>query len=441
MPDFYTVVTDTGLQALGLAATQGQSFSLIQAVVGDGNGLAVIPNKGMTTLVNEVWRGDVTGIKVDPDDPNTFIFEFAIPADTGGFTLREVGLLDESGKLFCIGNFPDTEKPVAVNGSVRDLVVRLPLHFANADVVNLVINAAIALATKQDVLDHNKDPQAHLLATTAQTGFVRLATDAEHIVHECKTVAATPWGVWKLVEAVKSDAVDLANSLKLATSQAVQSVQDALNVHDANTIKHVPAGGNIGEALLRTDTGVTWGKVNVVSIPVGQIYSLALPPDEFPEHHYVPNGEGLLKISEAGKTLLSMSTAYKAAHRVTDDDTHVFLPNVFDVNGDGYFPRFVDGISRKVGSRQADAAPNIVGSVRPNVTRTNTNSVSNSGALANTSMYKIDQYGGGSYSLNGGTLSIDASRSSPVYGRESSAEIRPKNYGLTPAIYLPPLEA
>ncbi|MEZ0576862.1 phage tail protein, partial [Halodesulfovibrio aestuarii] len=181
MPDFYTVVTDTGLQALGLASTQGQSFSLTHAIVGDGNGLAVIPNKGMTALVNEVWRGEVAGVKVDSDDPNTFIFEFAIPADTGGFTIREVGLLDKSGKLFCVGNFPDTEKPVAVNGSVRDLVVRLPLHFENADEVNLVIDTTVAIATKQDVLDHNADPLAHRLATTAQTGFVRLATDEEHV--------------------------------------------------------------------------------------------------------------------------------------------------------------------------------------------------------------------------------------------------------------------
>ncbi|WP_430735469.1 phage tail protein [Halodesulfovibrio aestuarii] len=238
MPDFYTVVTDTGLQALGLASTQGQSFSLTHAIVGDGNGLAVIPNKGMTALVNEVWRGEVAGVKVDSDDPNTFIFEFAIPADTGGFTIREVGLLDESGKLFCIGNFPDTEKPVAVNGSVRDLVVRLPLHFENADEVNLVIDTAVALATKQDVLDHNADPLAHRLATTAQTGFVRLATDEEHVAHECETVAATPLGVWKLIEAVKSDAVDLASSLGLATSQAVKSVMDALSLHTNDVEAH-----------------------------------------------------------------------------------------------------------------------------------------------------------------------------------------------------------
>ncbi|WP_430735377.1 phage tail protein [Halodesulfovibrio aestuarii] len=423
MPDFYTVVTDTGLQELGLATTQGQSFSLTQAVVGDGNGLAIIPNKGMETLVNEVWRGNVAGIKVDPDDPNTLIFEFAIPADTGGFTIREVGLLDESGKLFCIGNFPDTEKPVAADGSVRDLVVRLPLHFENADVVNLVINAAIALATKQDVFDHNADPQAHRLATTAETGFVRLATDEEHVVHQRKTVAATPWGVWKLIEAVKSDAVDLTSSVRLATSQAVKSVMDALSLHTGNTSMHVPPG---------------------------HIYPVPFPPNELPAHHYVPNGEGLLKTSEAGKTLLSMSAGYKAAHRVTENETHVFLPNVFDSRGKGYFQRFVDGVMREVGTLQASAAPEIQGQINQLVIGVDTWDVEKEAVGA----FSAEIMGG--YDVNTSlaselraiessandkrfNLHVKASGSSEVYGRNGIQEIIPENYGFTPVIYLPPL--
>ncbi|SHI82292.1 phage tail protein [Halodesulfovibrio aestuarii] len=272
MPDFYTVVTDTGLQALGLASTQGQSFSLTHAVVGDGNGLAVIPNKGMTALVNEVWRGEVAGIKVDSDDPNTFIFEFAIPADTGGFTIREVGLLDESGNLFCIGNFPDTEKPVAVNGSVRDLVVRLPLHFENADEVNLVIDTAVALATKQDVLDHNADPLAHRLATTAQTGFVRLATDEEHVAKTASDLACTPIGVWELLKSVMSSACTSTSTVKVATSMAVNEVYKKITTHLGDTAPHgLPLDvGEAGQVLIKQEDGsIAWGAV--AGVPVGEL--------------------------------------------------------------------------------------------------------------------------------------------------------------------------
>ena len=471
MPDFYTVVTDTGLQALGLASTQGQSFFLTHAVVGDGNGLAVIPNKGMTTLVNEVWRGNVAGIKVDPKEPNTYIFEFAIPADTGGFSIREVGLMDESGKLFCIGNFPETEKPVAADGSVRDLVVRLPLHFENADVVNLVIDPAIVLATKQDVVDHNEDPQAHRLATTAQTGFVRLATDTEHIAHTRKNIAATPWGVWKLLESVMSNACASTSTFKIATSnavcqvfnriethkaagdphgvvakvkkllsssitststtmfatpKAVKTVRDLVVGHTGNPAVHVPSGGSTGDALLKSGSSAKWTKLALVA--VGHIDLVPFRPDALPQYFYMCNGEVLLKTSAAGKTLRAMPSTYKSDWGITENSTHIFLPNVFS-GSDGYFFRAVNGSSRRVGNTQGDTIRNITGEVWPNILVQNPSGV-----------FSVKSASSRSPSLPRAThntiIRFDASTLVPT-----SHENRPKNIGFTPAIYLPPLEA
>lgn len=632
---YYTVVTDAGVAALR-GAVQERSFSLTKAVVGDGDGKAIIPNNGMKSLVNQVWIGDISGVKADLSDPNTLIFEFAIPADTGDFTIREVGLLDSEGQLFCVGNFPETVKPVAEEGSVRDLVVRLPLHFENADVVNLVVNAAVALATKQDLLDHNDDPQAHRVATTTQTGFVRLATDEEHVAHQSGVTAVTPKGMWKFVEALKCDAFDLASSLRLATSQAVRTtydaatrqasegqkgqaevatqtevdagiddarfvtpnkllslltrnylglkggtltghlnfisgkwlsfengahwltnndglgnfnlrvghdpaekytssggavhmefshedadpsvnihmtskgtdnvegspvsfsenysfgkggnfafngnrffgkhfkptwtdvthkptvsdsvtinsssslasskavkvVNDSLNAHKNSSAVHIPSGGSTGEVLVNAGGRGKWTKLTM--LPAGHIYGVAFPPNELPEHHYVANGEGLLKTSQAGKTLMAMSAAYKAAHRVTENATHVFLPNLFDENGDGYFSRFVDGVTRTVGSVQGDAIRNISGrlSIRglstPNYMLIDP---STNGAVQAEDHSTAGLSGWGTIlgcdSINSGQRVVfDASKVVPT-----AHENRPKNYGVTPAIYLPPLEA
>jgi len=88
------------------------------------------------------------------------------------------------------------------------------------------------------VQNHNTDPAAHRQATEQQTGFARFATDAEHVAHARKNIGATPWGVWKLLEAVKSDAVDLASSLKFATSQAVQVVNAKLTTHQNDSEAH-----------------------------------------------------------------------------------------------------------------------------------------------------------------------------------------------------------
>ena len=512
MPDFYTVITDNGLRSLGLATSQGQNFSLTHAVVGDGNGALVMPNKSMTSLVHEVWRGVVSGVHSTEAEPNTLIFEFVIKADVGGFTIREVGLLDENGELFCIGNFPETEKPVVADGSVRDLVIRLPLHFENAESVNLTVDTNVAVAIKKDVIDHNADPQAHSImksdavdlnssekvatskavkttydsltahkanisahgivksdavnsassdfatskavktvhdqiiqhavsvdthadATTAAKGFVRFATDDEHKQRSLKTVATSPWGVWKLLESIKSDAVTLSSSVTLATAKAVKTLHDALEAHKA-TATHLPSGGNNGDVLRRDGSSAKWEKLALV--PAGHIYPVPFPPDELPQHHYVPNGEGLLKTSPQGQCLLSMSPAYKTAHRVTENATHVFLPNVFDTNGDGFFPRFVDGVSRTVGSKQGDAIRNIKGEVKAAggddfiskyggdklITTGAFDKISRQCAYAGTSHYSC---------TSGAGFTFDTSRTVPT-----AHENRSKNYGFVPAIYLPP---
>jgi hypothetical protein len=163
MTDFYTLWTDGGLTKLG-DATLETPFNITTAVVGNGNGADVIPNKGQVDLVNQVWSGAIGGKIRSQSDPNTIVFEFAILAADGPFTVREVGLKSDDGQLCIVGNFPVTEKPVAADGSVRDMILRIPVHFENADVVNLVIDPNITVATKTDVLVHAADSNLHVTA-------------------------------------------------------------------------------------------------------------------------------------------------------------------------------------------------------------------------------------------------------------------------------------
>lgn len=193
MPDFYSVWTDTGLQKVGAAATAGQPFSMPTAVVGDGGGVPVIPNKGMTALVRQVWSGAVGSITRSKSDPNTCVYEFCIPASDGPFTVREVGLKDAAGALCILGNFPETDKPVAANGSVRDMVIRIPVHFENADCVTLVVDS-LTIASNEDVdrkiAAHKEDDQAH------QDLYLGLnATAVDSAKFEGKTLAQIGMGI------------------------------------------------------------------------------------------------------------------------------------------------------------------------------------------------------------------------------------------------------
>ena len=68
--------------------------------------------------------------------------------------------------------------------------------------------------------------------------------------------------------------------------------------------------------------------------------------------------------------------------------------------------------------------PNITGSTTPNATRTNSNTVTNNGALQMQSVKKLDNYEGNTkWSLRGGMLTFDAHNSNTIYG--SSATVTP----------------
>lgn len=193
MSEFYTLWTDTGLQQIGASVAQDKKFTMPAAVVGDGGGNPVIPTKGMTDLKSPVWEGPISSITQSRTDENTFVYEFAVPSDAGPFTVREVGLKDENGTLCIVGNFPDTPKPVAADGSVRDMVIRIPVHFENADSVSLTVDPLVVASNgdvDRKIAVHNEHGESHqdireiLADKTAQAtedkrGTAAIATQGE----------------------------------------------------------------------------------------------------------------------------------------------------------------------------------------------------------------------------------------------------------------------
>ncbi|VFQ42474.1 phage tail protein [Desulfoluna butyratoxydans] len=164
MSDFYTLWTDAGLQQIGASIAQDKKFTMPTAVVGDGGGNPVIPTKGMTDLKSPVWEGPISSITQSRTDENAFVYEFAVPLDAGPFTVREVGLKDESGTLCIVGNFPDTPKPVAADGSGRDMVIRIPVHFENADSISLTVDPLVVASNgdvDRKISAHNKHGESH----------------------------------------------------------------------------------------------------------------------------------------------------------------------------------------------------------------------------------------------------------------------------------------
>ncbi|EDI2341950.1 phage tail protein [Salmonella enterica subsp. enterica serovar Poona] len=193
---FKTVITDYGKQRLVAAMSPGGTkLTLTQMAVGDGGGNPTNPDTTSAALVNEVWRAAVNSVTVDKSHQNTIIVELLIPAEVGGFWVREAGIYDEFNKLVAICSLPASEKPLLEQGSGRAQTVRMTLVISDLSTINITIDSTTIIATNDYVdnsLKEHEKSRNHPDATLTDKGFVQLSS-ATGSTDETK--AATPKAV------------------------------------------------------------------------------------------------------------------------------------------------------------------------------------------------------------------------------------------------------
>lgn len=75
-------------------------------LIGDGGGADPVPSPTQTKLVNQVYRAQLNQLRVSPTDSNVLIAELVLPADIGGWWMRELALEDKDGVFSAVGNMP-----------------------------------------------------------------------------------------------------------------------------------------------------------------------------------------------------------------------------------------------------------------------------------------------------------------------------------------------
>lgn len=150
---FFMKLTAYGAAKVAAAQAGGPQVNLTHVAVGDGNGLPVTePTGAETALVREVYRNQIAALYINATDNTIFMVEMTIPSTAGGWSVREIGIFDVNGQLFAYGNFPETYKPVASEGSTREMVIVGAVKVANANTVQLVVDTNVVLASRQWVL-------------------------------------------------------------------------------------------------------------------------------------------------------------------------------------------------------------------------------------------------------------------------------------------------
>lgn len=149
---YFTLVTHAGLRRLADAAATGTKLGIEQMAVGDGNGSVPVPDPAQTQLVNEWYRAPINSISLDPKAPNRIIVEMVLPAQVGGSSVRELGLINDDGELVAVANTPPSYKPTMAEGSGRTQLLRLVIIASDASLVEMAIDPSVVMASQEFVL-------------------------------------------------------------------------------------------------------------------------------------------------------------------------------------------------------------------------------------------------------------------------------------------------
>lgn len=255
---FSTIHTRYGLQRLSHAESTGVPINLIEMAVGDGNGNAVIPDPTQTSLVRERFRATINRVYQDASNPLRFTAELIIPASVGGFTLREVGVFDDTGSLFVVGNLPSTYKPENDEGAYSDTVVRVDFLVSNASTITLQVDPNVVVVTQQWISNNVTAATIIPGGTTGQILAKESNADGDYI--------------WK----DPTDAIvvvdTIAEKQTLAASQTIVDLTETITYGLAVYIEGVRLPMGSGADEWQPDPNITTRVILGKSYPDGSIF-------------------------------------------------------------------------------------------------------------------------------------------------------------------------
>lgn len=146
-----TLCTNIGNAAIANSVLNGVKVNFSQIAVGDANGIPYTPTADQTALRHQVWSGAIAEVQQDSQQANRMILHAVLPSSVGGWTMREIGVLDNQNRLIAIGNTPEIPKESTTSGAIMEVDLYIYITVIDARGVNVVIDPTVVIASKADI--------------------------------------------------------------------------------------------------------------------------------------------------------------------------------------------------------------------------------------------------------------------------------------------------
>lgn len=140
-------LTDLGKQKLAQLATTGQGnpLTITEFVVGSGRDVDFSTRLDRQSLVSKKYQAQVQDIV--QISPSQYEISCVIPANIGGFSIREVGLL-AGDILMWVGSLPEVQKPTLESLSAVDYRIKCIISLDNHPNIELSVDGNVITATR-----------------------------------------------------------------------------------------------------------------------------------------------------------------------------------------------------------------------------------------------------------------------------------------------------
>lgn len=178
---FLNILTIIGQQKKAVAETGGAAVNITHFKVGDSNGTYYTPLETQTDLVHPTYTGSFTDnsgsqIIVNPSALNEVLYKCFIPADVGGFTVRELGLFDAENSLILICKLPAQDKFALDSGLFQPLTFTPKIIYTNPVTQAVLTPSSQIIATQTFVTQQIANMNISDFSRTIQQNIIdRLA--------------------------------------------------------------------------------------------------------------------------------------------------------------------------------------------------------------------------------------------------------------------------